>query len=401
VDPSGPQKQPLFDHERMASLLSQELETYLEAHDLPIEDLEFSEDGRTIEFTANDVQFEYHLDTGELTNLGEEEEEEEEREWRNFAPDSTAYVYAEDHNLYFVEIVDGVEQDAVQLTTDGEEDYSFGSREVDEDEEEEVDETDYRVSSGANWSEDSQAFYITRTDRRHVGKLYLVDDAGRAPAGARGVPVRHAGRGGRAPVGALRVRPRPSMELRRAGRGPVQGPAALHIHWTNGGSDNLRMVRRARSRRYLELIDVDMATDEGDGAGHRGHEWGRILTRAPATWARTTRVTSSGTPGGRAGPTTTATTTTGTSCNPVTTGTWNARNIQEVDEDTGRIWFTAVGREEGENVNYQHLYRVDADGSNLTLLDPGTPTTTRASRRTSGRAEQLLPDRSAAALGAP
>jgi len=372
VDPSGPRKQPLFDHERMAELLSQELETFIEAHDLPLRGLEFTEDGRTIEFTANDVEFEFDLDTGELRNLGEpeeEEEEDEERPWRNFSPDSTAFVYAEDHNLYFVEVVDGVEQDAVQLTTDGEEDYSFGSREADEDDDDFV-ESDLRVRSSASWSEDSRAFYITRTDRRHVEKLYLVDVLAEprpqleeyrySMPGEENVPQTelfafHRDRGEFTPMNVERYK---DQHL-------------LYLHWTNGASDHLRLVRRVRSRRALELIEVDVAANDVRVLVRESFDAGKALSQAPryleedntgdfiwysrrTGWAHYYRYAHDG-----------------TLLNPLTRGSWNVTSIREIDEDTGRVWINGVGREEGENVNYQHLYRVDADGSNLTILDPG------------------------------
>lgn len=378
VTPSGPQKQALFDHEHMASLLSQELETYLEWHDLPIEDLEFSEDGRTIEFVAKEVRFEYQLDQGTLENLGEvdEEDEEDEREWRNYSPDSTAYVYAEDHNLYFVEVVDGVEQDAVQLTTDGEEDFSFGSRdeedieEIEEEEEGQVDPEEFRVRPNVDWSEDNQAFAVTRNDRREVEKLYLVDVLAEPRPELEEYRYSMPGEE-KVPQQSLYVFQRDRMALRPLPVERFQDQRVFNLHWTNGGADHLRMVRRARSQRYLELIEVDMATDgiqtlltEATDHGHLRQQSPRYLGEDNSGdfiwysrrtgWAHYYRYDHDG-----------------NLQNTVTSGSWNVQNIEEVDEDDGRIWFTGVGREAGENVNYEHMYRVQADGSGLTLLDAG------------------------------
>ncbi len=371
VVPEGPQKRLLFDHERMAALLSQELETFLEAHDLPIEDLEFSEDGRRIEFTAEEVKFEYDLDTATLENLGEVEEEEEEREWRDWAPDSTAYVYAEEHDLYFVEIVDGVEQEAVRLTTDGEEDYSFGSREVDEEEEkEEVDPTEYRVRPRANWSEDSRAFSVTRSDRRHVAKLYLVDVLAEPRPELEEYRYSMPGEEN-VPQPELHAFDRDRVELQELDVERYKDQHLLNIHWTNGGSEHLRLVRRIRSRRALELIEVEVATNGVRPLVTESFEAGKALHQQPhyleednsgdflwysrrTGWAHYYRYDHDG-----------------NLLNAVTRGTWNVENIEEIDEEDGRIWFTAVGREEGENVYYRHLYRVNPDGSGLTLLDPG------------------------------
>jgi dipeptidyl-peptidase-4 len=55
----------------------------------------------------------------------------------------------------------------------------------------------------------------------------------------------------------------------------------------------------------------------------------------------------------------------------LTEGPWHVENVAQVDTIKGTIWFNANGRESGENVYYQHLYRINPDGSMLTLMDPG------------------------------
>ena len=55
--------------------------------------------------------------------------------------------------------------------------------------------------------------------------------------------------------------------------------------------------------------------------------------------------------------------------NIVDSGPFRATDIEAVDDKT--LWFTAVGREQGENPYYHHLYRVGLDGKGMTLLDPG------------------------------
>jgi dipeptidyl aminopeptidase/acylaminoacyl peptidase len=55
--------------------------------------------------------------------------------------------------------------------------------------------------------------------------------------------------------------------------------------------------------------------------------------------------------------------------NQITRGNWLVRDIVDVDDSGRRIYFTAGGREEG-NPYYRYLYRVNFDGSGLTLLSP-------------------------------
>ena len=57
--------------------------------------------------------------------------------------------------------------------------------------------------------------------------------------------------------------------------------------------------------------------------------------------------------------------------NRITKGPWHVERVVKVDPATRTIYFTANGREEGENPYYEHLYKVNADGSGLKLLTQG------------------------------
>ena len=59
--------------------------------------------------------------------------------------------------------------------------------------------------------------------------------------------------------------------------------------------------------------------------------------------------------------------------NAITKGSFRASSIVSVDEENGRLYFRGNGREKG-NIYHEHTYRVNLDGSGLTLLDPGTAT---------------------------
>jgi dipeptidyl aminopeptidase/acylaminoacyl peptidase len=57
--------------------------------------------------------------------------------------------------------------------------------------------------------------------------------------------------------------------------------------------------------------------------------------------------------------------------NAITSGPYRANNLVEVEPERGRLWFNSNGREDDENPYYKHLYRVNLDGKDLTLLDKG------------------------------
>jgi dipeptidyl-peptidase 4 len=54
----------------------------------------------------------------------------------------------------------------------------------------------------------------------------------------------------------------------------------------------------------------------------------------------------------------------------ITTGAGNVTQVLHVDERNRRIFFLGVGREAGRDPYYRHLYRVNFDGTGLTLLTP-------------------------------
>jgi len=59
---------------------------------------------------------------------------------------------------------------------------------------------------------------------------------------------------------------------------------------------------------------------------------------------------------------------TGEQKNAITSGEWMVLDIHAVDEQNREIYFTAGGREPGRDPYYRHLYRVSLDGGPVTLL---------------------------------
>jgi dipeptidyl aminopeptidase/acylaminoacyl peptidase len=380
VLPEGPTRRPLFDHLRMAERLSEATGKPRVAHDLSIEDLEFTEEGDAIEFEADDSRFRFHLDTQALEELEEEDEEEDEREWRLFSPDSTAYLYAERHNLYLVEIVDSVPQDAVQLTTDGVEDYSFGSRDeedVQDDDEEEFDSddpTEYRVRPRANWSEDSRAFAIQRSDARGLDRDLWVIDVLEDPR----PELREYDK-------VMGGEPLPYRELFVGRRGEDALSELPEIHkWKDQtlgnihfgpSTDVLRMVRRDRMWQNLELVEIDLSTRDvrvlvaeslgwstlEGGAGFSNQYQPRYVVHGGdflwwserTGWGHYYLYDYAG-----------------NLKHAVTEGPWRAASMPAVDSVARVAWIVGLGRESGESPYHEHLYRTPLDNPAPTLLNP-------------------------------
>jgi dipeptidyl aminopeptidase/acylaminoacyl peptidase len=60
--------------------------------------------------------------------------------------------------------------------------------------------------------------------------------------------------------------------------------------------------------------------------------------------------------------------------NEVTSGDWNVKRIERVDEEKKQIWFYAVGVAEGQDPYHEHFCRVDFDGRNFKVLTEGDGT---------------------------
>jgi dipeptidyl-peptidase-4 len=61
---------------------------------------------------------------------------------------------------------------------------------------------------------------------------------------------------------------------------------------------------------------------------------------------------------------------TGREKNPITSGNGNVTQLLRVDEKNRQLYFVAVGREQGRDPYFRHLYRAGMDGKNLQLLTP-------------------------------
>ncbi len=56
--------------------------------------------------------------------------------------------------------------------------------------------------------------------------------------------------------------------------------------------------------------------------------------------------------------------------NRITQGNWVVRGVEHIDEKRRQVYFTAAGRERGEDPYLRHLYRINLDGNGLDLLTP-------------------------------
>lgn len=409
VDPVAARKEQLFDRDELASQLSEIVQDPFDAQHLPLLNLKAKEDGHTFTFEIRSTRdakpekkgekvkpgekemfyFSYDFNTRKLTHLKDAEKEPKRLDWASVSPDMKSVVYAKDCNLYRMSMEDyrkaqKDEKDStiveVQLTTDGTPDFGYGIPYS-------ILNTDTlcngkRRKAWGYWSPDSRHFVTIVSDDRKVKPLWVINSiASPRPTletykyqmpGEMDAPEEHlyvfdmtSNTRKEIKVAAwknqsLGLEARPYQQKQRDAE-------FLPAVWQG---DNNRFYL-TRSSRDLHRIDVCTYTIGEDSivpvvkermntyqetrpihVFNGGKEF--IQWSERDGWAHLYLYDEKG-----------------NLKNRITKGPWHVEKVLKVDEASRTIYFLANGREEGENPYYEHLYRVNADGSGLKLLTKG------------------------------
>jgi dipeptidyl-peptidase-4 len=421
VDCKSHRKAPLFDTGHLASLLSIAVKKPYDNITFPITTLTFDEknDG-LIKFSVDNIRFEYDIAKDALKEVGRGRagatppaaggQGQGNRggggagfgqgrfggDFHNYSPDKKAYVYAQDHNLFYVEVKDSKDQPPVQLTKDGEKFYSFGSRadideqrlqqqqlltiqQIQQQQQQQQDQTDQtqqnqtnsrdpRVRVNATWSKDSKRFYITRTDQRKVSDLYLVNSLAEPRPTLMTYKYSMPGEIN-VPQEELNVFEPATKTLTKLDASKWKDQLFMDVHFQDTTSDKLRFVRRDRLQRNLELCEMDLVSKKITPLVSESIE-NAFLETQPVKYVK---------PGGdfvwwseRDGwGHYYLYSNDGKLKNQIDSGPFRSERIVDLDGDKGVIWISAVGREFGENPYFHHLYKLKLDGKDMMLLDPG------------------------------
>ena len=411
VDPSAKTKKPLFDRDEMASQLTEIVKDPFEACHLPIRNLKAGEDGRTFTFEVTSTKdakkdsgekkgkgpkgkkeifyFSYDYPTGKLTHLEDKEDEPKRLSWGSVSPDKKTVVYAKDLNLYRMSYEDYLkakkdEKDStiveVQLTTDGVEDFGYGMPYS-------MMNTDTLCNGKRRrvygvWSPDSRHFATILADNRAVKDLWVIDVTAKPRPtletykyqmpGEKEAPVEHLYifdmqdnsrkeiRTSRFKDQSIDIETRPyeqkqrDMEdVSRVWQGDAdrffmtRGSRDLHridVCTYTVGQDSIVPIVEERMNTYQETRPVHVV----DG-GKKFIQWSER-----DGWAHLYLYDDQG-----------------NLLNRITKGPWHVEQVLKVDAKAGVVYFTANGRNAGENPYYEHLYRVNLDGSGLRQLTKG------------------------------
>jgi len=292
----------------------------------------------------------------------------------NESPDKKLVAFIRDNNLWVREIATGKE---TALTTDGVKDYGYAT-----------DNAGWQHSDGAvvTWSADGKKIATFQLDQRKTGMMYLVPVTNRHPTleqwhyplvGDKDVTMIEPVVIDVATAQVTRLKT-PPLEHRSMECDDVSCDAGK---WTDAefSPDGAKLAFVATSRDHKdEWVKVaDTATGEIRDVYHEhvptyyGWQsrtdwkvlWGLnefLWVSERSNWAQIYLYDLA----------------TGKLKGEVTHGDGPVTDIPLVDEKHGVVYFTAVGKEKGEEPYYQNLYRVGLDGKDQRLLTPEVATHT-------------------------
>lgn len=430
VDPARKSRAPLFDRDRMASQLTLITKDPYDAEHLPIRSVTFAENDRLIRFDVTSTQdappdtssesevgeqqrgnrqrggrtggrqqskkkvfhFEYDLTSGQLREQADWEERKPHPNWASISPDHMWVVFSRDHDLWMMDAENyakarEAEDDStiveIQLTTDGEEDYSFGGGRGASGEGENA---DRRQRAGVTWSRDSKKFAIERDDQRKVKDLWVIhslaeprptletykyDMPGEKDVTQAEIYVFDVASRERVQIQEDRFKDQTVQILsarRRTEDTDESGEWPTPSFWLAPGSDELWFERTSRDLHRIDVCAANTTTGEVRN----------VIEERLNTYVDTQRLEYL-----------TSTNeliwwserdgwghyylygTDGTLKRQITSGPFTTLGIDEVDEKNRVIYFTAAGREAGEDPYYEHGYRIGLDGNGMRLLTPG------------------------------
>jgi dipeptidyl aminopeptidase/acylaminoacyl peptidase len=445
VDPSRKSKRPIFDNVKMAADLTKMTKDPYEAKHLPIDTIKFIKNDRFIYFKVpknkdvldaekraekraekeekKDVEkkeeekktrgkedeeeeksavekakeeaqkfhhFEYEIATGKLTMLEDFVDKPERPRWASISPDGNTIVFGRHYNLFCMD-KENYEKwqknpkdetiEEVQLTTDGEEHYSYhrgGRGETNVDKEKNKDK---RKSVYIIWSHDSKKFAMTRADEREVKDLWVINSVanprptletykyhmpGEKEAPQEEILIFDLETKEKLKVKADQFKDQ-SLRLMSA-RYPLNTRDDDYLPglWLSETPDKLYFSRTSRDLKRIDICYGDTSTGdvkvlieerlntyvETRSLGFIDNGKELVHWSERDGWAHFYLYDGNG-----------------TLKKQLTSGPFHCENIVGIDEQARVLYFTANGREKGEDPYYLHLYRVNLDGTGLQLLN--------------------------------
>ncbi len=366
ADPATGSRAPAFDHSRLSRAIATVIDSTYDAHNLPFRQIEFSDDGGSITFDMRGQHF--TCDIRAYRCSAEESQRRRPDFYSITSPDGKKAAFIRDHNLW---VRDVATKEETQLTTDGIEDYGYATNNAG------WVKSDQPVLL---WSPDSKKIATFQHDARGVGEMYLVSTkVGHPELQAWKYPLPEDSvifRISRVVIHLdgprtvrLQMPPDPHRSTTTdhiAGR----GGRFLDVEWSDD-SAQLAFVSSSRDHKEAKLRVADPETGAvrdvmeevvetyfESGVGMRN--WRVLFESNEVIWFSERD---------NWGHLYLYDLQSGQLKNRITQGDWAVRQLRRVDKENRTLYFTAGGRERGDPY-FQYLYKVNMDGTGLTLLTP-------------------------------
>ncbi|MEZ5040841.1 MAG: prolyl oligopeptidase family serine peptidase [Saprospiraceae bacterium] len=357
---ANPQSQPLFDHQKVAAGLSNRMGEVVDPNQLPIANIEFPARDK-LRLRVKGSTYLLDLKTYTVSNIVEKNEERS--PFSSPSPDGKWIAYSEDYNLF----LKSVTTDKVfQLSHNGKKGYEYGSYygwfDIMEGEN-----GDRPKRFSVNWSPDSKYIQTTICDLRSANKMYMLDwsvDTLFRPN------LLSYYRGSPGDTTMVYMTPifydvDTKMQLQ------TKLPRNTHINgvsfrWS-AQADKVYAKYDERGFHKAHILQLDLAKNKQTTLVTESCEtnidnfdyWlvekkGKLVFSSERSgWKQ---LYSQDLVNGK--------------ITPITNGNYYVNGIERIDQESGTIFFLASGKEQGRNPYHQHLYKIDLDGTKLSLLTP-------------------------------
>ncbi|WP_316833405.1 S9 family peptidase [Pedobacter nutrimenti] len=413
VDPASRSKKPIFNLANLAAEITNIMRDPFDAQHLPIEEIKFSKDEKSITFElkstidelkkdrkdkkdADSMQkkifsFNYDIASAKLTEVPNYSKPKAKPSWGSVAPDSSAIVFSRNYNLYWMDKANYLkavknEEDSTivehQLTKDGVKFYAYGSDGDGENNEENEKNNKKRRSAYVLWSPDSRYFVLNREDSRKVKDLWVINNVSAGRPTLETYKYQMPGEK-EAPIDEILLFDFPAKTSKKLNIAAFKDQSvslwqapSLNKDRDNefrpslwlGNNSKIYFSRTSRDLKRVDICMIDINSGKVSpliderfntyvevnrpGLVNDGQEI--IHWSERDGWGHFYLFDGQG-----------------KLKNQITKGAFHCEAIVNIDQKKRVLYFTANGREGKEDPYYLHLYRVNFDGSGLKLLNNG------------------------------
>jgi dipeptidyl-peptidase-4 len=377
VDTATGTKSPAFDQAKLAAALATAAGATFDAHRLPFTDFDYSDDAKSILFTAQRRRWKCDVIAYQCTQDSTPQVPGQRPAFGGrggappeiSSPDKKRLAFIRDYNLWVREVATGKE---TQLTTDGVKDFGYAT-----------DNAGWTHSDRAVlvWSPDSKKIATFQQDQRGVGEMYLVETrVGHPQLQAWKYPLP-----GDETVTTIQrvIIEVDTPRVIRLKLPPDQHRSTLcddllcrgnewaDVEWTPDAKQ-LAFVSTSRDHKHAQLRIADAGTGEIRDvleetaptqyeSGQGRVNWRYLPASNEIIWYSERD---------NWGQLYLYDATTGKLKNQITSGDGPVTQLLRVDEKNRMLYFLAGGKEKGRDPYFALFYRIGFDGKTLTLLTP-------------------------------